>query len=72
MQQETERLTETPKGRVIIEKTELSVKIAKLENFLKSAEYKALKKRSRKLLKRQVKTMIKYKEILSERLLFWD
>lgn len=72
MQQETERLTETPKGRVIIEKTELSAKIAKLENFLKSAECKVLKKRSRKLLKRQLKAMIKYKEILSERLLFWD
>lgn len=71
MTQENKTL-ETPKNRVVLEKTELSVKITKLENFLKSKEFKALKTHSRTLLKKQLKVMKKYKEILSDRLLFWN
>ena len=67
-----QKITDTAKGRAIIEKTELSIKIQKLSAFLKGTEVKKLSLRSRRLLSKQLKYMQKYFDVLSTRLTEWE
>ena len=55
--------------RVIVEKTELDLKIIKLAKFLNTSTYKELPETSRSLLMMQMRIMNLYSDILAMRIL---
>jgi hypothetical protein len=64
--------SDSPKGRVELELTELNSKIGKLGSFIKGHEhFKSLSNSQRDLLCEQFETMQKYASILEERLKSW-
>lgn len=61
----------TERQEVRVELSNLETKIENLSNFIKNGRPKGIKRKQYSLLKKQLKVMCKYAQILHNRFLVW-
>lgn len=61
----------TERQEVKVELSDLETKIENLSNFIKNGRPKGIKRKQYSLLKKQLKVMRKYAQILHNRVLVW-